>query len=315
MKIKEMVILAVIIVLLGGYLFLRPQDRTRYALPNLAAVNEKEISRIDITASGATLQLTRKDSRWRIGEKGFPADEALISSLLSVLKTLSLTALVSESKAYDRYDLGDAKKITVRAWAGESLVRHLDIGKEASTYQQTLIRLGEDPNIYQAQGSFRDIFNQTVDSLRDKSVLSFTPAGITRIEVNAGGTLFSLQRTEAAKTTGSEDKGAAPVWADGDGKEKKTEAVATLLSELSRLTCDHYLEAALDGQKQVIEITLKGEKTYHLSIFEKTAAGSPAVSSQSEEPFILSEQRLKGIEESLSALAGKGSPERTQKTP
>ena len=39
--------------------------------------------------------------------------------MLDVIEELTLTALVSESKNYVRYDLSHDEKITVKAWKGK----------------------------------------------------------------------------------------------------------------------------------------------------------------------------------------------------
>ena len=130
MKLKEFIVLAVVIILLGTYLFLRKNDRSQYELPAVSTVNSQEISRIEIISTGNTVELKRSGDQWQIGEKLYPADESKVKNLLEALERLKLTDLVSEAKAYARYDLSDEKKISVKAWANEQLVRNIDIGKE-----------------------------------------------------------------------------------------------------------------------------------------------------------------------------------------
>jgi hypothetical protein len=324
MKLKEFVILAVIIVLLGAYLLFHGNDRSQYRLPELSPVAAKDISRLTLTSAGKTIQLVQKENTWKIGDNAYPADSTKMEAILSALEGLRLTALVSEAKAYPRYDLSDDKKITVQAWKGETLVRTLDIGKEAETYQHTFVRIGEDPNVYQAQSSFREAFDQTEDSLRDKTVLSFTPADIKQIDVTSEGASLSLalKDTPATEpTAGKDSKETAvakteAVWMAG-GKEKKTEEVSRLLAQLAHLSCDHYLSGkqASDFKDPIRTITLTGKEATTLSIFKKGEGETayPAVSTQTEYPFALSESAYTRMTESLTPLMKEETEEKKPK--
>ena len=115
MKTKEYLILTVVIVLLGTYLFMRSSDRSQYRLPTISPISGKEIDRIEITSLGKVAPLTRSGDQWQIGEKRYPADRTKVDNILNALEALTLTALVSEADAYARYDLSDEKKKEMRA--------------------------------------------------------------------------------------------------------------------------------------------------------------------------------------------------------
>jgi len=317
MKKKEYIILAVVIVLLGGYLFLRNTDRSQYNLPVPEITASDDISRIEITASGDTIDLTRNGDRWQIGEKAYPADASKVNEMLSVLEKLKLTALVSETGVYSPYDLTEDKKIDVRAWTGDRMVRELAIGKTADTYQHTFVRLGDDPNVYHAEGNFRQTFEQSVEDLRDKTALSFDAGDITGIDIVSAEKHLSLtledQPAEASASSeaASEENDAnapEPVWMGDDGTAADNDAVRRLLSQLAYLNCSGYLEGKLkqDFSAPVSTITLKGKETYTLLLYEKEGAGTvcPAVSSQNAYPFTLSETTCTRLNETLAKLLG-----------
>ena len=169
---KEYVILAVVIVGLSIYLLTRQTDRTLYRLPQLPPVSAKSITRIDINGPEGMISLNRADDSWTIGEQKYPADRAKVSRMLDAISDLSLTAMMSESKDYVRYDLTDKNKISVKAWAGTTPERELDIGKVGPSFRHTFVKLAGDANVYQARNNFRTTFEQGVEDLRDK-VCSF----------------------------------------------------------------------------------------------------------------------------------------------
>ncbi len=316
MKSKEYIVLGVIIVLLGAYLFLRSGDRSRYELPALPETAADEVSKIEISTPGQALSLTRSDDQWRIGENKYPADGTRVKAMLSALNELKLTALVSEAGIYDNYDLTDDKKIEVAAWIGDRLVRDLDIGKVADTHQHTFVRLRDDPNVYHAGSNFRETFNQTIEDLRDKSALSFTAADITGIDIVSAEKSLSLSLTEqpvetppSREASGETDPQASePVWMKDDETPADADAVQRLLSQLASLYCSNYL----DGRQKdafpmpLSTITLKGEETYTLSLYEKEATETvcSAVSSQNDYPFTLSETACTRLTETLEKITG-----------
>lgn len=320
MKKKEYIILAVIIVLLGSYLFLRNNDRSQYELPALENAAGDDITRIEITTSEESLELSRNGDQWQIGENAYPADASKVSEMLSVLGELKLTALVSETGVYSPYNLTDDKKVGVQAWAGERMVRNVAIGKTADTYQHTFVRIGDDPNVYHASGNFRQTFDQSVEDLRDKTALSFTTGDITGIDIVSGEAhLFLSLKDQPAETmpspegtSGENESGAPePVWMKDDGTLADADTVQRLLSQLAYLNCSGYLDGRQkeDFTEPMSTITLKGKETYTLSLYEteESETGCPAVSSQNAYPFTLSETactRLNEILEKLGARTG-----------
>ena len=108
MKIKkEYIILIIVIAALSGYLYFQRADRVHYELPDVSAIDEKEITRIEIASGQESIKLNKKDGTWHISEQEYPADAKKTEDMLRVFKDLAITDLVSESKNYILYDLGD----------------------------------------------------------------------------------------------------------------------------------------------------------------------------------------------------------------
>ena len=102
---KEYIILIALILALSLYLFLYKSDRTHYELPETRDIARKDISKIELAKTDASILLEKKGDAWHIEPQGYPADADKVDKMLAVIENLTLTALVSESKSYNRYDL------------------------------------------------------------------------------------------------------------------------------------------------------------------------------------------------------------------
>jgi hypothetical protein len=321
MKIKkEYIILVALIVALSLYLILRNPDRAHYRLPELPHFSAEDISSIEISKADKAFTLNKKDEQWYIAPKEYPADTNKIKSMTDVIEKLTLTALVSESENYERYDLTDDKKITVKAWTGDTLRREFEVGKAATTFRHTFVKLGGDHRVYHAQKYFRDTFDQTVDNLRDKNVLSFDKAEIAEIHITKADQSMVLQRREipvevsASEEMDSQTESATKgepeietVWQNADGEKVNPSKISNILSTLSNLHCTKYVDDSKkeDFKDPIYNIQLKGAQEYTLSIFEKideNDSNYPALSSDNDYPFFLSQAQADNIMNSPEEL-------------
>ena len=308
---KEFFILAIIIVALAGYLIFKNRDRIQYQLPDLAKIEQNQISKLELNQSGKDIVLNKKDNAWYIAPHEYPADTEKINPMLAALEGLKVTALVSESKNYLRYDLSPEKKIAVKAWAGNTTRREVNIGKSAATFQHTYVKLPNDPNVYHARGNFRSKFDQSVDTLRDKLVLSVNTGDLHEIRIMAKGqtTVIRKRKSESEKSD-SKDKAnttaASPKpnaqWETKIGQAIDSDKLEAFLAFFSRLYCDKYIDQKQksDFQNPVYQLNLIDKKEHSLSFFEKIdpkAGNYPGISSANPYPFLLATSQVDRIKE------------------
>jgi hypothetical protein len=303
---KEYFILILIIAALSAYLFMRSSDRTFYELPKIAGQEQNKITKIEISKSGDAIVLNKKDNKWYLEPRGYLADAKKVKDMLNVLGAFTLTTLVSESKDYVRYELNDEKRITVKAWQQEALKRNFDIGKPASSFRHTFVRIDGDSRVFHARDAFRDKFDLTADKLRDKNVLSFKPADIREIQIAKDKTSLKLVRSQIPVTPQQEKSDNAPQvaakfeWQTSDGTKGNGTNLSRLLTTLSNLNSISYIN---DRSKKtfsapIYAVTLKGDQDYQLDIFaklQKDDENYPAVSSASDYPFFLSDNQVQQI--------------------
>ncbi len=322
---KEYIILVIVIIALVLYLALRKSDRTYYELPNFAEFSSKQISKIELNSPDGELELTKKDDQWVVGEKAYPADKNKVGDMLSLLKELKVTALVSESASYVRYDLSPDKKITVKAWAGSRVERELDIGKVANTFRHTFVKLPGDESVYHAEGNFRPKFDVSLDDIRDKQVLIFDENEMAEVLVQAGDQTLALTKKEMTEEPSdlaagedaetADEKGAKTetktIWQAPDGEKIDKGVVDRLLSALSDLKCSGYLEDSKKGdlKNPTHSATLKGEgKEYTISLFEELETEEneiPGLSSMNDSPFYFQTWKAKDITDAIQDILPK----------
>lgn len=305
MKIKkEIIILGIVIAALSVYLLQRGQDRTRYTLPEIPALAAADITKIEISRQNQTVTLSRRNGRWLIEPQGFAAAPKSVQDMLAALSGLSLTALVAESKNYALYELDEDNRIHVKAWQGDRLGRELDIGKVAPSFRHTFVRLAGDERVYHAQNNFRFHFTGGPEELRDKTVLAFQRADITEVALAAAKetAVFRREAGAAKEADAGQTAGAAEppeVWTRSDGKPADGVRLRQLIGELSDLQCERFLpepdRAGLG--RPVYTLTLKGAGEHTLNIFAPAGDDKrhPALSSQSEQAFLLAEDQAQRL--------------------
>jgi hypothetical protein len=256
--------------------------------------------------------------------------------MLNSAAELTLTALVSDSGNYERYDLTDDKKIHVKAFSKDRTAREFDIGRAAPTNQHTFIKLAGDKNVYHARGSINNTFDHSVDSLRDKTVLSFDKDRIRGLTIQKGGQTISLAQKQIepkaetkeqpadAATDSKEAHAADPAagskteWIDSAGEKVDQTAVDSLLSSLSKLQCDSYLadDAGKELKQEKWRLTFTGDqKEYSITTFpapNEKDPQVPATSSGTQYAFQLPQTRVESIEKNMDKLLKQDNTEKPE---
>ncbi|MBN1665329.1 MAG: DUF4340 domain-containing protein [Deltaproteobacteria bacterium] len=317
---KEYLILIVLIVALALYLMMRSAGRDA-DIPQPARLEASKLSRLVVTVKqSAPVELVKKDERWQIEPKKYAVDQTVIGNMTRAAAELTLSAIVSESGSYERYGLTPKEGITVQAFSEGKQVRAFSIGKTAPTNQHTFVLVEGDPKVYHARGQIETVFNQTVDSLRDKTVFAVEKQNITDITIVKGSYHLTLVKKKIQNKKAADDKTATPQaadttpeapqfeWEKPGGTTAEHRDVDLLLDNIVRLNCDGFLEDEDPAKlsKAVLQITFRdGTGEYRLAVFpeqKETKDKRPAVASSTPYPFYLSRWRVEGLEKSIDGL-------------
>ena len=316
---KEYIILALIIIGISVYLYMRKTDRTLYQTPDIPKIAKKDLTKLRIKKDDTSIVLNKKDNSWYIEPENYPADADKVAHMLDTIENLTLTAMVSESRNYNRYDLNDEAKINVQAWNNRDLKRNFDVGKTAASFRHTFVKLANDKRVFHAEGNFRSKFDTTTDMLRDKRVLAFKPEEILEIQITKDQQAVTFIKapvpagdestdTEQSQPSASADLG--DKWQTADGRNCDETIVRQLLNTLSNLRCEKFIDDRKkeDFTSALFNLQLKGSQEYNLSVFPKinqSDSDYPAISSGNDYAFLLSDSKAKRIMKDPSEILKK----------
>jgi len=302
---KELLILIVIIAGLVAYLWTHKSDRVNYELPQVGELTTGKITRVEITTPDETINLTKSDGSWKVGQRPYPASQRLVDTMLEAISGLEVSALASQSKNYARYSLDDSSAIRVKAWEGDTLARSFSIGKSASTQSNTFITLQDRPEIYLSEQNLRMTFDKSSDMFRDKTVLSFSMDAVRSVSVAKGANFLELRKQPPAE---AESKKQA--WRDSEGNAVAESDVENLLRPLHALKCKSFIEdkGKEDFTNPELTISVQADETHTLHLFPQSGDSQelpyPATSSDSEYPFQISHFNGQDIVSGADALLG-----------
>lgn len=277
--------------LLVLYIALRKPDRMQYTLPEITPLSSSAITAITVQQGAAeAVRLSKQGENWVVGPRGFRADPAAVSAMVSALSDFRLSDLVSTTQSYERYELDVNKAISVIARDDEKVVRAFSLGKRAPSLNHTYVLMDGDVNVYHAAADLRRIFDKDIAALRDRKVFTINKDEVVRVGLKRGE--WSLQVFKPTTTVSTEGQTAsAEKWQTSDGGTWDAAEVDSLVSGIANLSCTSFSEGSLtDLGKPELIIEVETAEAQTLSLYEKTADGYLATSSQNPYLFFISEQ-------------------------
>jgi len=269
---KEYCILVVIIAILAVYIYLHKSNEMHYQLPELPQLKTEDITKLQISQPENDIGLKQSNGQWTIEPEGFTANKGKIQKLLAPISDLSLTALASTSKTYNRYGLSKSKRIQVKAWQGDKLVRSFYVGKSGKNHSTAFVKLTDDPNIYVVSSNLKNKFSKNKEELRDKTVLTFDPKKIKAVTLNHKNKQMKLQKVPANKTnaTKATKSGKSYLWATKGKTVITSKKVDKLLQQIADLHCSKYLDnkSHISDLEPIYTISLKNKSNYSLKLYQ-----------------------------------------------
>jgi len=194
MKTRKIILLSAIVLLCGVYMLqIVFGGRDSVKVLKLA---DKIDSIVIATGPNATpLTISKDGDKWFLGDKKYPADSSLVEGMVAALGEIKTLGTVSGSGDYARYGLDEGARLTVTASKGGKALRTVAVGKNATTAQQCYVLLDGGKSVQLVSGNFKETFGKDLATLRDRSIWSIPPDGITRVDVASSGTpAFALAK-------------------------------------------------------------------------------------------------------------------------
>ena len=330
---KELIIIGAIIVVLVGYLLLKQVNKMHYDIPKLEPVKIEDIDKIELKKGSTVITLVKKNNLWTIQPQGFPTETEKVKKITETISKIHLTDLASKSKNDALYELDNEKGVQVKAFQKDKVLRDFVVGKAASTYGHTFVKIKGDDNIYYALESFRDQFDIKTDDLRDKKIMKVDSNEISEVEIDTAGTKFLF--TKKAIPGAPEVKNPGPnapdntEWVTPDGKKGNKPAIDSIIGQLSDFQCEGYIEGKTKQDfvtmNPVFSLRAKGNKDYILVFYPKPELKPdekptgeekyPTLSPQSAYPFYVMSWKAEQIIKKPEDLLEKAKEEKKDALP
>jgi Domain of unknown function (DUF4340) len=234
--------LAGILVLLLGVAYLAgvfESQPTTIQVPEVE-VPSNEVTGLTIESSGWSASLARSGGVWRLTEPvSSAADSNTVKRLLDSIGDLDLATVVSSNPdRHARYGLDpeSAQRVTLQ-WATGELA--LAVALQGPDVSSSYVRLGENQEVY--SGSRVSLPN-TLDQLRDKTMLQLVPALVGSVQVTTPESSYQLDYT-GGWTISSNDGPAVPA---------DSVRIVSWLRRFSPLRLDGFLD---DETPQSVNVT------------------------------------------------------------
>jgi hypothetical protein len=233
-------------------------DAEQRAKRLFAGIEPADVSWIALrTTDGVDARFERRDGKWQlVAPIAFPADASL-ERLADGLATATSETTLAHAQPDAEYGLDDAHAKVVH-FGAKGVDHELRLGRNTPIGSNVYARTGEANAVHTIANFRATAFARTLADLRDKQILALDPTAIGSVDARWPGGRVVVERASAPSPSPKPDaEGLAPAgdWkmtvplaaaADGD-------AIDNLLSTLSFLRADAFVDAPTDAQRKQLE--------------------------------------------------------------
>jgi hypothetical protein len=198
MKARSVIVLLVLFVLLGGLVvgLDRIKAQTNKAkVTTLVALVIDQYDKVELQKGEERFVLAKGvDGSWGLIEPiVFPANRVNVTTLVQKLEKIESENVISESQDKQAtFLVDDATGIIVTAYQGADQKAQFYVGKVATDFNHTYVRMAGSNEIEFALGNLNTTFWRTQDEWRDKTIVDVEQASLARVLLAKGETNYSL---------------------------------------------------------------------------------------------------------------------------
>lgn len=208
MSFKTTGILAVLLALLGGYIYLfeirgwEERERAREQARKVADVQRGTVSRLKLETPSNRIEAVKEGFVWRITSPiETRGDYEMFESLLVASETLEKADIAADSAQVSRpeFSLADygllnpAIRLTFADEGGQT--QQVAFGDESPTGVFFYVQVHGDDRVYLAEQRYYNQFDLSLHDLRDKRYVRFDPDLLASIELRHGDQRISVQKS------------------------------------------------------------------------------------------------------------------------
>ena len=320
MKIRNTIILLIIAILIGGYIYLyeRKQLTTEEKKERAGKVftfKSEDVTKLEIKKGEETM-VCRKESKahWQI-EKPIRvrADESEIDKILSKLEFLKKERAIQEEKekplAMEEFGLAQPQ-MEVSIWVKDEPFTLL-LGNDSPAGNNIYAGFKGKKEIYLVEKGVMDTLNKKVNDLRDKRVLAFEREGIEKLQ---------LRSQETTILCGKENN----QWQvlEPEKVKAKESEVNDILWALEGLRAKEFIQSEEGKEEEYglakpefeVTLSLKDNVTKTIIIGKEVSEESAhyAKTSDTDAIFLLDSEKVKTLKKDLKDLKEEPEKEETE---
>jgi len=203
MNSRTTLFLVVLVALVGGFVFwdhfkgMSTSERESKS-KRLVEFEVNDITGLDLVHSNQTIVLAKSGENWDLKQPlAVRADFSAVSSILDELEFAERERTITEKElsGVSLVDFGlDSPAMRVTLHSKKRPVGLL-VGHETPTKDALYVQVEGHREVYVVRKSIQERLNQTVEALRSRTAIEFTPSAATRLEIKAADRVIEMSRT------------------------------------------------------------------------------------------------------------------------
>jgi hypothetical protein len=199
MRLRSTLILAIILVGLGAYLYFveSKQIAEEGKKEKILAVDVDAVTGVTLTYPDREIVLAKTDGGWRLTKPvDAPADDITVKNLLHAVADAE-TKRTIDDPPQDLAPFGLAQPfVTVQLTEKDTALPALKVGKTTEVSFSTYVQRADQPKLYLTGSAFHAGMDKQVKDLRDKKIVDFKEDDVTRIALRGPAGDVTLAKTD-----------------------------------------------------------------------------------------------------------------------
>jgi hypothetical protein len=244
MNTRTTLFLIVLVTLVGGFVFWdhhkgTTTEKSEVKRKRILDLDPKDVTGIDLVRSNQTLVLERAGDNWDMKQPlATRADTSAVNSILDELEFAERMRTITEKElqGVSLVDFGLNPPVTRVTLHSKKRPVGLLIGHETPTKEALYVQVEGRKEVCVASKSLQERLSQTVDSLRSRAAIEFSPVAATRLEIKTADRVIELARAVALTNVVSRWTLTRPLIARADQNK-----VSELLTGLNGLRIQEFI--------------------------------------------------------------------------
>ncbi len=279
MSVPRTILMLLVLLGLGTYIYFveLPKAKQDAEKPTVLAFEKESVDTLTLTYPERELRLQQTATgEWDITAPiRTKADDTTVNNMLTTVADEEVTRSLTPEEPVDLalYGLAQPPVIMQITLHDGTTLPKVSIGKDTPVGFSVYVQKEGDPQLHLTRQAFRLGLTKAVKELRDKTVLPFDTASVTRIAINTAETSLVLAKAESRWTF--EHRAPYPVDAT---------VVQTYLSTLEGMRAEDFVEQpllemsdfGLDPAQLTVSLHLEEDTTRTISVGDEKSADAGA---------------------------------------